>query len=167
MTPHKFFAFSTALLVSVCVSIYVASTKPAAADESETLAKGYCVEMEETLNILTADWNTTTCRITPGQNSWIYFLMADQGVFGVEQTRKAWLIAVVATFGSLLNSNTMTADAVVVTDSKLVTDGVAFLMESNTARNLQRQTKAGEISLDDLYISILDDLVPMDLGSSN
>ena len=119
-----------------------------------------CYQIEKTVNAL-VDYTQTSCIPTRGMaaNSQSFIVLSSQPVFSVETSKKAWILVAVAATGDALNkSGSVKADELWLSDANQMKARTAYVMPVSLARNLHRQVKAEQISLDEMYGQIIRNL---------
>lgn len=106
------------LIVPLFLTVGVAGA--AASNDRSLIAMGFCSQMERLVNAL-VDYASTECLPNisdPKSTSFIF--IADQPIFSVEASKKAWILVVVAAVGKTLNDDpSYSADKILKSDSKL------------------------------------------------
>lgn len=116
-------------------------------------AEGLCAEVTRYLNAL-VDYTDTTCLPAASSNTGRIdlILISSQPLFSVEPSKKGWLIGVAGVVGKVMSDHTqMKLEEIWVTDTRLIAKRRAFKFPAALAQKLQRETKGGEITLEQLY----------------
>jgi hypothetical protein len=148
---------SRLLEIPVLLSIIVACFVPrlalfaAPAPAEATTPTDLCRSIEKTVNAL-IEYTHTTCTPITDHGAMSVILLSEKAIFSNEASKKGWLIVTVGAVANVLNAQTAvkTSD-VFVTDGKLVQKRKGYKYPIVLARTLQRQTKAHQIGLEELY----------------
>jgi len=155
---NRWIGFMRMIRASMFVLCIVASGE-ARADEQTVLAEGYCAEMEGDINAL-VDFTRTKCIPAKDPDGMSFIFVSEKPVLSVPAAFKGWVISVTAIFGDTFNKNNFKTSAILVTDIDHAADKKGFRIHSKTARTLQRQVKADQITLEQYYEGIKADLTP-------
>ena len=131
------------------------------ADAEFYQARGVAVEMQDKIKVL-ADFTDTGVFPSRGTNGgWSFVILTEQPVFEVPESKKAWLLIVVAEVGSEFNNHPQyRGDSLCLSDFENAKRGQCWTITISNACSLQRSVYLGEIHVDEMYSSILADLSP-------
>ncbi len=116
-----------------------------------------CEHIEKNINVL-VDYTRTSCFPSSGnvRGAYSFIIISSKSVFSIEASKKAWLLVAVASVGDALNKDdSVKADELWLSDANLMKDRVAYVMPVGTAKSLQRQIRANQITLEAMYTQIL------------
>jgi hypothetical protein len=128
-------------------------------------AEGLCAEVTQYIGIL-VDYTDTKClpAATSNAGQTDLILISSQPVFSVEASKKGWLIVVAGSVGKVMGEHAqMALEEIWVSDTRLMAKRRAFKFSAALAQKLQRETKGGEISLEQLYHQLNGALVSVDI----
>jgi predicted RecB family nuclease len=90
-----------------------------------------------------------------------FILIAEKPIFSDEASKKAWLIVTVGAVANVMNAhNTIKSSDVLVSDRHMMKKRKGYKYPIALAKSLQRQTKAHQIGLEELYQQLNVALIP-------
>ena len=141
-------------LTAACV-LFLATPSPAPA---AGVGERHCADLAAKMELMVGEMTSTSCIATPSAAGWTFALVAAESVFLVETARKPYLLSSVGVFGLIFNHNRTKTEALVITDWVSMNQGRGWRLESALARRLQREVKAGQLTLDQMYAALLRNL---------
>lgn len=155
MVLKRYLVFPLTLLV-LSITFHVV---PVQADESLEAA-GLCHNIENLMNAL-VDYTVTKCFPSSDHGAISFVLIADKPIFSIKASKKAWLIVTVEAVGKAMNEHPkIKGSDVYVSDMALMKDRKGYKYPIALARTLQRQARADQIEIAELYKRLNSALVP-------
>lgn len=147
------------LFASLLVLTLVFHIAPVQGDEALE-GDGLCHNIENLMNAL-VDYTRTKCFPTSDHGAVGFILMAEKPIFSVKASKKAWLIVTVGAVGKTMNAHPkIKSSDVFVSDMNMMKDRKSYKYPIALAKTLQRQAKADQIEMEELYKQLNSALVP-------
>lgn len=124
------------------------------------IAMGLCEDMAVKINSI-VDYTSTKCIPAFSNKGTDFIFVSKKPVFSVSESKKAWIIVVVASVGKTLNDKpSYSADEVLFADSSMVPSMKYYAIPAILAKSLQRDVFIGRITLNDMWERIAAALKP-------
>jgi hypothetical protein len=109
------------------------------------------------------DYTRTTFPRMPTATLSPFLVLSSEPILSVNEQAKAWLIAVVLSFGNAMNGHPdVKAGELYVADANMTTNG-AYSLPIDLAKSLQKEVAAGRLKLGAMYDEIQKNLVRKEL----
>ena len=126
------------------------------ADDEAVHARSLCAEIERYVDGV-VDYTDTTCLPSPGgkEHTLAFIILAQQPIFSVEASKKAWLMVVVGAIGKVVaNHKPYDVSEMYVGDVNLVKNRKAFWLPGSVTKGPLKNVQDGLITLDEFYAHI-------------
>ena len=129
----------------------------------QIIGDGLCHQIERYINAV-VDFATTTCIAAPDDgdhNRISMIILPSRPLFGVDQAKKGWLLAVIGAAGKVLRSNPkITSGRLVLSDPSLMKQQRGYTDETAFVKELQAKLYVGDLSVEDAYIRLVGSMKP-------
>lgn len=138
-------------LIFILIFIWSLSASAQSIEKGQSI----CYEVQNYVNAL-VDFTKSTCVPSGGKEGALSFIIiSSEPVLSVEAAKKAWLLVVVGSLGKTLNDQpSLKVDELWLSDTNHMKNRIAFVLQADIAKSLQKKAYNGQIELDEMYAKI-------------